>query len=122
MSFINWRVATAEDLATLNAQLTKTELQRRSLSTTGNKEELIDRLLVDNAKDLPPSHEPAPCVPAISTSFPTMPVHAYDVIPSHANLYVRPSREHAAHGSFSSLEQGHYADHDSKSREHMECT
>ncbi|KAH7958941.1 hypothetical protein HPB49_006791 [Dermacentor silvarum] len=74
MSFINWRVATAEDLATLNAQLIKTELQRRNLSTTGNKEELIDRLLVDTAKDPPPNHEPAPCVPEISTSFPTMPV------------------------------------------------
>ncbi|KAH7959890.1 hypothetical protein HPB49_014747 [Dermacentor silvarum] len=36
--------------------------------------EVIDRLLVDNAKDLPPNHEPAPCVPALSTSFPTMPV------------------------------------------------
>ncbi|KAH7981473.1 hypothetical protein HPB49_024465 [Dermacentor silvarum] len=74
MSFINWRVATAEDLATLNAQLIKTELQRRNLSTTGNKEELIDRLLVDTAKDPPPNHEPVPCVPEISTSFPTMPV------------------------------------------------
>ncbi|KAH7945832.1 hypothetical protein HPB49_016044 [Dermacentor silvarum] len=74
MSFINWRVATAEDLATLNAQLIKTELQRQNLSTTGNKEELIDRLLVDTAKDPPPNHEPAPCVPEISTSFPTMPV------------------------------------------------
>ncbi|KAH7977688.1 hypothetical protein HPB49_003183 [Dermacentor silvarum] len=74
MSFINWRVATTEDLATLNAQLMKTELQRRNLSTTGNKEELIDRLLVDTAKDPPPNHEPAPCVPEISTSFPTMPV------------------------------------------------
>ncbi|KAH7977866.1 hypothetical protein HPB49_003813 [Dermacentor silvarum] len=52
----------------------KTELQRRNLSTTGNKEELIDRLLVDTAKDPPPNHEPAPCVPEISTSFPTMPV------------------------------------------------
>ncbi|KAH7973649.1 hypothetical protein HPB49_003510 [Dermacentor silvarum] len=74
MSFINWRVATAEDLATLNAQLIKTELQRRNLSTIGNKEELIDRLLVDTAEDPPPNHEPAPCVPEISTSFPTMPV------------------------------------------------
>ncbi|KAH7937638.1 hypothetical protein HPB49_013943 [Dermacentor silvarum] len=74
MSFIKWRVATAEDLATVNAQLIKTELQRRSLSTTGNKEELIDRLLVDKAKDLPPNHEPAPCVPAISKASPTMPV------------------------------------------------
>ncbi|KAH7973625.1 hypothetical protein HPB49_003464 [Dermacentor silvarum] len=74
MSFINWRVATAEDLATLNAQLIKTELQRRNLSTTGNKEELIDRLLVDTEKNPPLNHEPAPCIPAISTSFPTMPV------------------------------------------------
>ncbi|KAH6922383.1 hypothetical protein HPB50_013423 [Hyalomma asiaticum] len=74
MSFINWGVATAEDLATLNVQLIKTELQRRSLSTTGNKEELIDRLLVDTAKEPQPNHEPAPCVPAISTSFPTVPV------------------------------------------------
>ncbi|KAH7949853.1 hypothetical protein HPB49_016274 [Dermacentor silvarum] len=74
MSFINWRVATAEDLATLNAQLIKTELQRRNLSTTGNKEELIDRLLVDTAKDPPPNHEPVPCVPEISTSFSTMPL------------------------------------------------
>ncbi|XP_042146154.1 uncharacterized protein LOC121835747 [Ixodes scapularis] len=67
MPFINWRVATAEDLATLNVQMIKTELQRRSLSTTGNKEELIDRLLVDTAQ------EPPPNVPAASTSFPTVP-------------------------------------------------
>ncbi|KAH7959717.1 hypothetical protein HPB49_013307 [Dermacentor silvarum] len=73
MSFINWRVATAEDLAALNAQLNKTELQSRSLSTTGNKEELIDQRLGDTAKDPPPNHEPSTCVPAISTSFPTMP-------------------------------------------------
>nr|XP_050030108.1 uncharacterized protein LOC126526235 [Dermacentor andersoni] len=73
MSFINWRVATAEDLATLNVQLIKTELQRRNLSTTGNKEELIDRLLVDIAQDPPPNHEPAPCLPANPASFPTMP-------------------------------------------------
>ncbi|KAH7965515.1 hypothetical protein HPB49_008526 [Dermacentor silvarum] len=38
------------------------------------QEELIDRLLVDTAKDPPPNHEPAPCVPEIATSFPTMPV------------------------------------------------
>lgn len=67
MPFINWRVATAEDLATLNVQMIKTELQRRSFSTTGNKEELIDRLLVDTAQ------EPPPNVPAASTSFPTVP-------------------------------------------------
>ncbi|KAH7958386.1 hypothetical protein HPB49_001149 [Dermacentor silvarum] len=40
---------------------------------------------------------------------------AYDVIPSHAHLHVRPSREHAAHGSFSSPLRGHYDDDDSKS-------
>ncbi|KAH7960163.1 hypothetical protein HPB49_017516 [Dermacentor silvarum] len=73
MSFINWRVATAEDLSTLNAELIKTKLQRRSLFTTDNKEELIDRHLGDTAKDPPPNHEPSTCVPTISTSFPTMP-------------------------------------------------
>ncbi|KAH7952001.1 hypothetical protein HPB52_016724 [Rhipicephalus sanguineus] len=76
MSFINWRVATAKHFATLNVQLIKTELQRRSLSATGNKEELIDRLLVDTAKDPPPNQEPTPRMHAISTSFPTVPISA----------------------------------------------
>lgn len=74
MSFINWRVATAEDLATLSVHTIKTELQRRSLSTTGSKEELINRLLFGTAQELPPNQEPAPGLPATSASFPTMPV------------------------------------------------
>ncbi|KAH6943025.1 hypothetical protein HPB50_014032 [Hyalomma asiaticum] len=44
MSF-NWCVATGEDLATLSVHMIKTELQRRSLSTTGSKEEIINRLI-----------------------------------------------------------------------------
>ncbi|KAL1446723.1 hypothetical protein MTO96_028755, partial [Rhipicephalus appendiculatus] len=97
MSFINWRVATAEDLAAVSVQLIRTELQRRSLSTTGNKEELIDRLLVDIAKDPPPAHEPAPSASDISTplastpaptmSFPAMPTFTSD--PAE-NMQVEP--------------------------------
>ncbi|KAH7985302.1 hypothetical protein HPB49_026503 [Dermacentor silvarum] len=51
-------------------------------------------------------------------NFNVVPDHAsaYDVISCHANLHVRPCREHAAHG-FSSPEHGLYDDHDSKSRE-----
>ncbi|KAL1485893.1 hypothetical protein MTO96_047181 [Rhipicephalus appendiculatus] len=73
MPFINWRVATAEDLAALSVQLIRTEVLRRNLSTTGNKEELIDRLLVDIAKDPPPAHEPAPGASAIPTPLASTP-------------------------------------------------
>ncbi|KAH6947049.1 hypothetical protein HPB50_016915 [Hyalomma asiaticum] len=78
MSFINWRVATAEDLATLSVHTIKTELQRRSLSTTGSKEELINRLLFGTAQELPPNQEPAPGLPATSASFRAMPTFTTD--------------------------------------------
>ncbi|KAH7986504.1 hypothetical protein HPB52_024906 [Rhipicephalus sanguineus] len=45
----------------------------------------------------------------------------YYVIPTYANLHVRPSREHAAHGSFSLPERGRDDDDDSKSRETSAC-
>ncbi|KAH6935189.1 hypothetical protein HPB50_004377 [Hyalomma asiaticum] len=65
--------------------MVKTELQRRSLSTTGSKEELINRLSFDTVQELPPNHEaraatsaPFPTVPALMTSFPAMPKFTSD--------------------------------------------
>ncbi|KAL3208751.1 hypothetical protein MRX96_052476, partial [Rhipicephalus microplus] len=88
MSFINWRVATTEDLAAVSVHLIQTELQRGSFSTTNNKEELTDRLLVDIAKDAPPAQEPEPSASDISTplastpapivTFPAMPSFTSD--------------------------------------------
>ncbi|KAH8031717.1 hypothetical protein HPB51_020274 [Rhipicephalus microplus] len=84
MSFINWRVTTAEDLAAVNVQLIRTALQRRSLSTTGSKEELIDRLLVDIAKDPSPVHKPDPSASDISTPLASTPAHtvSFPAVPS----------------------------------------
>ncbi|KAH8022069.1 hypothetical protein HPB51_021521 [Rhipicephalus microplus] len=73
MSFINWRVATAEDLAAVSARLTRNELQHHSLSTTGNKEELIDRHFVDITRGPPPAHEPEPSASNMSTPLAAMP-------------------------------------------------
>ncbi|KAL3222346.1 hypothetical protein MRX96_028445 [Rhipicephalus microplus] len=80
---MNWCVATTEDLAAVSVHLIRTEFQCRSLSTTGNKEELIDRLLVGIAKDPPPAHKsersasdistPLASMPAPMVSFPAMP-------------------------------------------------
>ncbi|KAG0444587.1 hypothetical protein HPB47_013626 [Ixodes persulcatus] len=71
MSLINWDNATAEDLATLSVQFLKIELQRRNLSTVGNKEEFIDRLLTDATQNPPNALAPA-------TLFPTMPAFTTD--------------------------------------------
>lgn len=101
MLFITWRVTTAEKLAAVRVRLVRNAYQCRSLSTTGNKEELIDRLFVDIAKDTTTSSRPrTKCV----RHFNAASVHtgAYGVIPSHALLRVRPSREHAPYGGLSS--------------------
>ncbi|KAL3202160.1 hypothetical protein MRX96_012132 [Rhipicephalus microplus] len=97
MLFITWRVTTAEELAAVRVRLVRNAYQCSSLSTTGNKEELIDRLFVDIAKDTTTSSRPrTKCV----RHFNAASVHtgAYGVIPSHALLRVRPNREHATTG------------------------
>ncbi|XP_042147578.1 uncharacterized protein LOC121836681 [Ixodes scapularis] len=69
MPLINWEEATAAELSGFTADLIREELGRRQLDNTGNKEEIIERLLINIAETKPlPEANAHGVLPSDSTS------------------------------------------------------